>query len=303
MGQYDKEIAAAKKIGDGWIKESEHYQAQYTLIKKEHLKLEKGALKKIQADLQNSPDEDTLKAHRDEIESIKERLDMFIREGERLNKEHAEWALGDPRSNMRFINQKLKLGDSSSEAYLEVSKGIKRQLTEVANTIKATQRAWSNDLKYALETEKSRLESLEGILDGTERRHVAYIKQIKTEVARFIAFCDKAWSSIDDKLGSHARDFADAKAGKLDDKAKTKLQQQFQLYESRAVEIPKLMDMIEKNHKRALKSVPKQFLDGFMTSAEKKAMEEKKAAILKKMNLAIKFYNQAMATYQSANLV
>jgi hypothetical protein len=163
---YEKEIKEAKAIGDGWIEEGEGYKAQFRVIKKEHLALEKGALKKIQQAVDgNEPD---LKKHLGELEAIKENLKKFYDEGKRLIDEFDKWALKEPRQSMAFISEELKLGDVKSEKYKAVQAGIKSQLTDVASMLAEVQRAWRSDLEIALKNHMDRVETLEQIINGVD---------------------------------------------------------------------------------------------------------------------------------------
>jgi len=305
MAKFDKEIKAAKKIGTDWIKESERYQGIFESIKKDSLALEKGAIGKIQAGIQkgehNQPK--TAKAFQDECDVIRERLDMFLKTAKSEFDKHEKWALKEPRSSMGFIATKLKLGKPKDEMYDAVADALKRQLTDVANAISQTQRAFNNDLKFALKTQRDRLAAIEKVLRGDAGKHGAFIAQIKKETKRYVDFCDKTVIAATGKVGSDGKDLQDAKSGKLNDKDPKMLMQKYQVYEKKRDTMPQLIAIIEKNHKRVLKSVPKQFIDGFMTSAEKKQMEEKKKESLLKIKTAQKLYTMLCDAFEQAKLV
>jgi len=116
-----------------------------------------------------------------EIDLIKKNLKQFVKEGERLFNEHEKWALSEPRKSMAPIDTKLKLGGVNSDAYKAVAAGIKNQLIDVAAAIKSTQQAWNSDLKFALETEQSRVEALDKIIRQGASANSAFISQIKKE--------------------------------------------------------------------------------------------------------------------------
>jgi|GEM_PF-2551417 len=305
MAEFDKEIKQAIKIGKEWAAKSESYEAKFIAIKKDSLSLEKAALKKLQ-DGVKSGDHLSPKpkiSYKDEIQQIKKKLEGYFNDGEKLYDEHGNWALSEPRKSMAPIDAKLKLGGSNSEAYKAVAAGIKNQLVDVAAAIKSTQQVWDKDVKFALETQQSRVEALEKIILQDQNSSSAFIDQIRKESKAFVDLCDKVWLSISGKLPSHAADLPAAQQGKLADKAPNSLRQQFSIYESRVVEIPKLLAMIEKNHKRVLKSVPASFIKGFMTMQEKKLMDDKEKDIKLKLNQALKLYQKLVSTYQDKNLV
>ncbi|TVP98309.1 MAG: hypothetical protein EA381_12640, partial [Planctomycetaceae bacterium] len=116
-----------------------------------------------------------------EIDLIKKNLKQFVKEGERLFNEHEKWALSEPRKSMAPIDTKLKLGGVNSDAYKAVAAGIKNQLIDVAAAIKSTQQAWDSDLKFALETQQSRVEALDKIIRQGASANSAFISQIKKE--------------------------------------------------------------------------------------------------------------------------
>lgn len=305
MAKFDKEIKEASKIGKGWIKTSEGYQGELIGIKKTNLKWEKDALTRMQVEIKKREHlkPGAAKGYLDECDVIKERLDSFVAAGQRLFDAHEKWSLKEPRTNMGFIGTKLKLGKPGTEMYDAVAKALKKQLTDVANTIKATQNTWGKDLEYTLEIQQKRVKALRKIVSEGGSAYGGFIKQIKKEAIQFVKFCDKAWVNISGKVPSHAGDLKQALSGQLAEKNETSLQQQFQIYESRLTEIPKLIAMIEKNHNRVLKSVPKEFINGFMTSQEKKVMTEKKADLLGKLKQTENLYSSLVSAYKKQGLV
>lgn len=176
-----------------------------------------------------------------EIERIKDNLEMFEKEGARLFDEHEKWALGEPRSSMATIAKKLNLGGTDTEVYKEVSKGIKTMLTDVATVIKETQQIWKNDLKFALDTQKTRLAALEKIILEGKNSKIAYISQIRDEAAEYVKFCDKVWVNISAKIPSHAEELMRVLKGEFAGRDKKMLDNQYAVYKSRLVEIPKLI--------------------------------------------------------------
>lgn len=305
MGKFDKEITAANKIGKDWIKKAEGYQASLQSIKKDSLKLEKVAMTELQNGIKQG-DHLLPKPKLDyvtEIERVKDNLETFEKEGKRLFDEHEKWALKEPRSSMSFIAKELNLGKVESEAYQEVSKGIKNMLTEVASAIKETQQIWKNDLKFALDTQKSRLAALESIILDGKNSKSAYITQIRKETDDFVKLCDTIWVNIGSKIPSHAEELPKVQNGELANNEKKMLDNQYGVFKSRIVEIPKLVAAIEKNHRRILKSVPESFVKGFMISGEKKILDEKEKDLKLKLNQAFKLYEKLIAAYEKMGLV
>ena len=94
------------------------------------------------------------------------------------------------------------------------------------------------------------------------------------------------------EYGVQAQIFSDIRSGKKDDWDPRIVKQQHQLAVAKAKEGPRLMAQVDKNHKRILKSVPKEFLDGFMTSKEKTLMEKKREATLTTLRQRVKFWTQ-----------
>jgi hypothetical protein len=304
MGKYDKEIARAQKIGEDWKETSKGYEARLLSIKKDSLALEKKALTDLQNGIDKGQHNHSREAHaefEDQLSVIKERLEMYMKEGQRLFDEHEKWALGDPRSNMGFIGKQLKLGDARSEPYMEVATGIKRLLTEVASAISSTQKAWKEDLRPAIEIQLSRVTALEKILSGEKSKASAFLDQIKDEAKAFVESCQRAWINL--KVDADAVNLPLAQQGKLDKTATTKNAQMYQLYEKKLKIIPEAMAQIEKNHGRVLKSVPRQFIDGFMASSQKKEMEEAKNAVLLKLKQANTLYTKLVEAYQKGGYV
>lgn len=298
MGKYDNEIKEALKIGQDWVKITEKYAAEFEGIKKNNLKLEKDALTTAQkaidrGDHNKSPND--AKALADELETIRGRLEEYKRAGQKLFDEHEKWALGDPRSNMGFIGKKLKLGDARSEAYLAVAEGIKRQLTEVGKAISTTQKSWKEDLLFQLDAQLDRVKALEKILAGEQGKSSAFLDQVRGEAQRFVAQCDKLYNSL--KISADVADLSAIKAGKLDGKDSIVYQQKYQLYEKKSETIPQIVALIEKNHGRVLKSVPKNFMDGFFASKEKKEMDAKKTEVMNKLKAAKKLYDSLKKSF------
>jgi len=96
-GKYDKEIAAAKKIGEKWVKESESYLTQLKSIKKDHLAMEKKILRELSRDVHAGKHVGLEEELLSEIESAQPNLEMYYREGESRFVKHERWALKEPR--------------------------------------------------------------------------------------------------------------------------------------------------------------------------------------------------------------
>lgn len=304
MGKYDKEIAKAEKIGEEWKETSEGYAARLHSIKKDSLAPEKKALADLRDAIdkgQHNHSKDAREDIESQLETIRERLETYMKEGQRLFDEHEKWSLGDPRSNMGYIGKTLKLGDARSEPYTEVATGIKRLLTEVASAISATQKAWKEDLKPALEIHLASVTALEKILSGEKGKAGAFLEQLKSEAKSFVESCTKAFTNL--KVQSDAVNLPAAQQGTLDKSQATKNAQMFQLYEKKLALIPEIAAQIEKNHKRILKSVPESFLNGFMASKEKKEMEEAKEALMLRLKQATTLYTKLVEAYRKGGYV
>lgn len=276
---FEREIKEAKKIGDGWIAKGESYKNSFALIKKEHLALEKGGLKDIQRDVADGAAD--VKKHLEQLETVKERFQMFIDEGQRLYKEFDAWALGEPRSSMTAINKKLQLGDEKDEKYKAVAAGIKTQLTDVATVIAEVQRAWRSDLEVALKNNMDKLTTLEQIINKETGKNKGFLDQLEKAIDRYAAECKTAYVAL--KMDVIERDLEDLKAGKMAQKDPTIIVQKQHVVEQRIAIIPKIVAQIEKNYRRVGKTVPDDFLDSFVAKGAKAHLAKVKAEIDKQM--------------------
>lgn len=299
MGKYDGQIKNAKKIGDEWVKTAEGYAGSFQTIKKEHLALEKGALNDIQkAVAKNEPN---LVDHLDELETIKERLQMFYNEGEKLYKEFDKWALAEPRKSMEIIAKKLQLGDSNSEAYKAVSAGIKTQLTDVAGAIAATQRAWRSDLEIALKNHMDKLDTLEKIINKDVGKTKGFLDQLDKAIDRFADECGKVYAAL--KVDLVVRDVEDIMKGEMAKKEKIQIEQKYHQTEQKIALIPKLTDQIDKNYGRVVKTVPPEVLNAFTSAAAKKKLNDVYNDAKKKMAYVTKVCESALKGYKEKELV
>lgn len=305
MGKFDKQVKEATRIADGWKRESEDFAARFQSIKKDSLALEKTILKQVQAGVQANKhtDPQMLQHYKSECATILDRLSEFKKAGERIYKEHDTWALKEPRASMRTFSAKLKLGKPGDEAYDAVSEGTKRTLTDVAATLKTTQGVWNRDVSFAIDTQISKVEAVQKILAGDQNKHSAFITQIRKEAKAYEAMCKKSVVAATSKLSSDAKDLPAAQTGALKGEDPKKLQQKHQLYGQRRDQMKPIMDILEKNHKRVLKSVPKSFIDGFMTSKEKADMEKAKTDALLKIKQAEKLYERLVSEFEKQSLV
>lgn len=288
---YEKEIAEAKKIGDGWLKTTQAARANLISLKKDNLALEKGALRRVQAAIQSGDHNDPTKrkALVNELDVIEDRLKDYLRMGKKIYDDHEKWALGDPRSNMGYIGPKLKLGDSKGVAYKTVATACKRMLTDVATGIAETQKTWKNDLQFSLRTHMDAVTAARKILDKDAGVRQAFLEQIGKEVERFIKISDEAFGSL--KVPADARDLSDVKGGVMAQKDKIVLDQKLQQYEKRLKLVPEIKAQMEKNYQRVIKSVPAPQMNSWLASAKKKQMDDHKKAIEDKLKAATKLYN------------
>jgi len=288
---YEKEIKEAQKIGDGWLKTTQSARGNLIGLKKDNLALEKGALRQVQAAIQNGDHNDPVKRKRlaNELDVIEDRLKDYLRMGKKIYDDHEKWALGDPRSNMGFIGPKLKLGPSTGPVYKAVASACKRMLTEVATGIAATQKAWKDDLQFSLKTHMDAVTAARKILDKDAGVRQAFLQQISGEVDRFVKFCDQTFASL--KVPADARDLSDIKGGVMAGKDKMVLDQKLQQYEKRLKLVPEMQAQIDKNYQRVIKSVPAQQMNSWLASGKKKQMEDHKKAIEDKLKAATKLYN------------
>ena len=54
MGKYDQQIKQAQLIGQGWMKKSQGYADQFTVMKKNNMKWEKDTITGLQKQIQAS---------------------------------------------------------------------------------------------------------------------------------------------------------------------------------------------------------------------------------------------------------
>jgi hypothetical protein len=287
---YEKEIKEAKKIGDGWLKTTQSARANLVSLKKDNLALEKGALRRVQAAIQNGAHNDPAERKKleNELDVIEDRLKDYLRMGKKIFDDHDKWALGDPRSNMGFIGPKLKLGPATGPAYKAVSTACKRMLTDVATGIAATQAAWKDDLQFSLKTHMDAVTAARKILDKDSGVRQAFLQQISGEVDRFIKYCDSAFTNL--KVTADARDLSDIKGGVMAQKDKMVQDQKLQQYEKKLTLIPEIQAQLNKNYQRVIKSVPAPQMNSWLASAKKKAMEDHKKVTDDKLKAATKLY-------------
>jgi hypothetical protein len=299
MGKFDAELKAAKKIGEDWIKKAEGYTGSYATLKKEHLKLEKGILKNIQDAVQRK--DANLDTHLRELDACRDFLNTYKKEGERLEKDFDAWALREPRKNMGFIAEKLKLGAPTDEAYKEVAAGLKTLLTNVATAISTTQKAWRTDLEIALNNHLDKVDTLEKIIKGEVGKTKGFLDQLDKGIERFAQECGTTYGAL--KVDVFVRDVEEIMNGKMAEQPKVKIEQKYHLTQERIALVPKLRDQIDKNYNRVIKSVPPEVINGFVGKGAKAKLDKARADIDTKMTHALKVFESAKKSYESKKLV
>jgi hypothetical protein len=304
MGQYDKQIKAAKKIGEDWIKTSKEYEAKFIEIKKLDIKLCKDFIAKAQEAIVDGHRQEELDKHKKQLEETRGWLEGEKEKGEKLFEKHHQWSIKEPRQSMSYMDKTLKLGGVGSEAYEAVSEACKRQLTEVAVVLSTTEKAWHDDVLIAIENQLDRLEAVLKVLKGESSKQQAFMEQIKKEAKRFVDTNEQMYNAlkVDSALMTLEKVLTGKQANNTDTDKKIN-QQNYHLYETKIAAIPKVIALIEKNHGRVLKSVPKKFMDGFSVSGERKMMEEKKKEILGKLKQASDLFTKLRQAYEKMNLV
>jgi hypothetical protein len=292
MGKYDRQIQQAQLIGQGWMNKSEGFADEFSVMKKNNMKWEKDTLTTLQKQIQTNQHTDptTAKAIAGEVDTTRENLKEFRIEAKRLFDEHENWALTEPRKSMAPIAKKLQLGAEGSEAYKAVAEACNRQLTEVAGVLKSTQRAYK-DLTFALDAMDKRVAGIEAIVVQGQGKSTVWIKQVKAQAKQFSEYCANELANF-----KHQPDFiAKLRAGDFDGWAPTQVKQQLQLAEARAAQVPGIIAQIEKNHGRIVKSVPAEFMSGFMTSSDRQAMEKVKSDTILGFKTRQKFWAMVVA--------
>lgn len=297
---FEREIAAAKKIGDGWLKHSQQVQAAFTDIKKQNLKWEKDELRKVTDALAKGVPDDpsVVKSLEHELDVIEERLKEFQAHGQKLYDEHEKWSLAEPRKNMGFIAPKLNLGKPGAPAYDAVSLALKRQLTEVATAIAATQNAWNKDLHFSIQTHLASVSAARKVLSREKSAGSAFMQQMTDEAKRFAEYCDGAFNAL--KVNADVADLEDLKKGTWQQRPQMQKDQKLQQYKKRLETVPQILAQMEKNYQRIMKAVPANHRDGWLASASRKQIEDKKKVTQDKLKAATNLYKKLIPAAEKA---
>ncbi len=266
MGKYDKEVAAAKKILDDWVKESEKYEGQLIVLKKENLAWEKHAIQRTR-ELLDGKKYETDKNAAGEIEGNlsvgPERLEMFAKEAQRLFDAHKTWAMGEPRESYLTIARKLKLGKAGEERYEGVKKELGAILEKVSKTIRETEGVFTKDVKFAIENQRLKLKAIaKEYQSGGENREKALAKQLAKVTEEFKAATEKALSGIQFIKDKDDWNRVVKKDPVFETMHPDKRKEKYQQYRNKLGLIPSSREMIDKNFGRVQKSFPQDFMDG-----------------------------------------
>jgi hypothetical protein len=299
MGKFDKEIAQALKIGKGWKETAEGYAGTFQTLKKEHLALEKGAIKRVQDAVQaNQPN---LAAHLEPLSHTKELLEQFKKEGVKEFDALNKWALGEPRQNMGHIGPKVGFRDPNSEGYKAVAAGIKNQLTEVSTAVSAAQKAWKGDLAIAIDNHLDKVEALEKIINQETSKTAGFLDQFRKAIARYKDDATNTYNAL--KLDQFVQDITNINSGAMATKDKTIIQQRYHLATERLAKMPALIALLEKNYGRVVKSIPDKTLNGLSAKSDKEQLEKIHANITKDMTHATSVFDAAKKAFESKKLV
>jgi hypothetical protein len=285
MGKWDKEVTEAKKILDGWVKESEKYEGQLIVLKKENLTWEKHAIQRTR-ELLDSKKYETDKAAAGEIEGNlsvgPERLEMFAKEAQRLYDAHKAWALGDPRDSYLTIARMLKLGKKGEERYEGVKKELGSILEKVSKTIRETEGVFTKDVKFAIENQRLKLKAIaKEYKSGGENREKALTKQLAKITEEFKTSTQKVLDGI-----HYIKDQGDLERVLKKDPGfeamdPPKKKEKYQQYQNKLGLIPGSNAMIEKNYGRIQKSFPQDFMNGAGKAGFDAIADVKEEALLK----------------------
>ncbi|MBL8295902.1 MAG: hypothetical protein JNN08_28930 [Bryobacterales bacterium] len=273
MGKYDKEVGQAKKLVEQWLKESRNYHDQLIELKKKNLASEKEYVEKARKLLDGRNLENEKKVAEDVafiVESGRKNLDRFLKAGEVIFETHNKWAMNGPRKGFVTMAAKLNFGKPGETRYEGILKELGTStLEQVSKGLRETETAWKRDVKFAIETQQTKLEAIgEELRKGSVARGETLAKQMEKEKSDFKRVAEEIVGSV--FFLKDKDDFNSVKNGQMEEVAPSQRLEKYKQYKNKIEVIANRRGLLEKNLGRVRKSFPQDFLDG----AGKKAFEE-----------------------------
>lgn len=308
MGKYDKEVSQTKKQVEEWIKGSKEFLNEFVTLKKNNLKWEKDTIEKARKLLDagaHIKDKKAASEIASTIESGKENLDMFLKEGQSIFDRHNKWAMEGPRKSFAAISAKFKFGKPGEEKYDAILKEVGSILEPVSKAIRDTESAWNKDVKFAIETQTVKLKALAKEYAGEASREEALGKQMTKEVKLFEEVVKKILDGV--LFFKDKDDFGQFKSGVFDksleedSKQITKLKQKYEQYKNKIQVIADGRAMLEKNLGRVKKSFPEEYLSGAGKEGFEAIAKLYKDKGIFDLNRFEKYYKTMMSLFEGKN--
>ena len=289
----EKEIKAANKIADGWLATSKSAENYFINYKKEHIKWEKDETKSIHKLIENKD----LSAAIDRIDSARKSLAQIKANCEKKYKEHADFILKGPRAGSAGICDSLKIGkkDNCRQAVMD---SMKKTLLKHTKQFKSTEMAWTKDVAPRIDLLESKLDTMEKIAAGDEKKMTAYGKQIVRDTKAYVGQMTKAVDALKPSMAELAIKSVTADPANYLKGIEKMQKDQYKVFSDRVDLIEKIRAISTKNHSRVLKSIPDDVKQKFMFQRALKTLDLAKDKIEKDLNEAKQVFKTAMAVFE-----
>lgn len=294
MGKFDKQIKDGLKIAEGWMKRSADDHEFFIGMKKNGIAWEKDAIKRIEGLIKDGEADKAL----GEIEESETWLKDYESQLKDRYKKHYDFIRGDPRDGAKGICNLLKIKEKD-EAYKPVMEGTTKVLMQTTKQFQETEAAWKDDVEVRLKLLFSKLDTLKKLASGEEKEMTAYGKQIvkdlelfRKQVADILVNlkADQCEKDIQQMSTGNRQDFVGGNEKFMRDK--------YRMYGIRIEAIPKLIDVLEKNYNRILKSIPDEVKGKIMFARSLKTLELTKKKADTDLKAALGAFKMCKATFE-----
>ena len=288
---FETEIKLAQKVADEWLERSKRDEAYFIGMKKNGVKWEKDNVVLIEKHVNDGEVQEALEA----IKTSRTWLADYTHDCEEVFKKHGDFIRGAPRAGSAGICEKIGLKDKKAAVYEAVNKAMTKALLVHTSQFKATEAAWTNDLKPRINLLTSKLDTLEKLAKGESGNMDAYGKQFAKDSVAYLDQMKTALISLKPTMAEKAIKDITSDPGKWcagDVKSQT---DQYKIFNERVSLIENLLLLSEKNYGRVLKSIPDEVKSKLMFARSLNTFKIKHMEILKDLKVAQGTFKTAVA--------
>jgi hypothetical protein len=290
---FEKEIKQAQKVADVWLKKSKDAEEFFIALKKSGIKWEKDNIKTIENSIERKETNEALEM----IKDSRKWIDDYEQQAEKVFDQHAKFVRGAPRAGSKGICEEIGL-KPKDDAYKPVNDAMAKALLVHTKQFKATEAAWTADLKPRIDLLRSKLDTLEKLAKGEEGKIDAYVKQFTKDTTAYKDQMEKAVTSLKPTMGELAiKNITQNPATWCSGVAKVQIDQ-YTIFKDRVALVDKLLQLSEKNYNRVLKSVPEDVKSKLMFQRLLKTFQTAHLKVISELKSAQGIFKTAVAVFE-----